>query len=185
MRARGALVALLCLAFVPVTHGAPRPSPVSHFHDLVAGTGVPGFENGEFFRASFRGPLGLAVLEKKAALAVADRDNNRIRVVWLAENNRVGTLAGSGSKGSADGPLLAASFDAPSALTAVSDHSLVVNDEGSRRFRLVDLDKGTVETIAGSGAVGLEAGPARKVALGGVWNMVYMPGEERDLFFAA
>lgn len=181
MRLRGFLAALW-LGAVPPGQVASRLAPVSQFHDLVAGNGVAGFENGPFYRARFRGPLGLAVLEKKGALAVSDRGNDRIRVVWLDQNDRVDTLAGSGIVGSADGPLQLASFNEPQALVAVSDHGLVVNDEGNHLFRLIDLEKARVETLAGNGSVGVEAGAAREVPLGGVWALAYAPAENAIYF---
>lgn len=164
---------LLIAAWLGADPAAGGLAPVSHYHDLVAGTGVAGFENGEFHRASFNGPAGLAVLEKRALLAVSDRGNNRIRAVWLNENNRVETLAGSGVKGSADGPLEKASFNGPGSLVAVSDHSLIVDDSGNHVFRLIDLAKGSVETIAG------EAGA---VPRGDVWSLVHAPAENAIYF---
>ena len=70
-------LAAQCLGLLSLAPAAPRLAPISHFHDLVAGAGVPGFENGEFYRAGFHAPLGLAVLEKKRALAVADREDRK------------------------------------------------------------------------------------------------------------
>ena len=161
-----------------VSAGAPSgPAPLRHFHDLVAGSGVAGFENGEFYRAAFDGPLGLAVLPKREALVVSDRANDRLRVIWLGRNNRVETLAGSGVKGRADGPLAKASFDGPTALVAVSDHSLVVYDSGTRLLRLVDVEKGSVQTIAGCPPEGPPPGREDAVCIDDLWTMAYSATE--------
>lgn len=156
---------------------------MSLYHDLVAGDGVPGYQDGEFYRARFRFPSGLALLDGGAVLAVADRDNHRIRLVRLNEGNRVETLAGSGVPGGQDGPLPAATFNQPTAMAAISPHVLLVNDEGNALFRLIDLEKQRVETIAGSGARGVSEGAARSVALGGVTSLVYSVAETA-VFFA-
>lgn len=181
--ARAAVFAALAAASVAAF--APRAAalqPVSHYHDLVAGDGQPGFRDGEFQHARFRAPSGLAVLAARGLLLVSDRDDHRIRTIRLEEANRVETAAGSGKKGTADGPLARAEFDAPSGLVAISDDAVLVNDEGSALFRLVDLAKGRVETIAGNGQRGAGAGAARSVPLGGVWSLLFVPAEEAVYF---
>ncbi len=156
--------------------------PVSHFHDLVAGDGVAGFRDGEFQRARFRAPAALAVLARRGLLVVADRDNHRIRAIRWNDANRVETLAGSGSAGRADGVFAAASFHSPSAVVAISEDAVLVDDEGSALFRRVDLATGRVETIAGSGRRGLENGPAREAALGDIWSLLFVPVEQAVYF---
>ena len=59
------------------------------------GTGVPGSENGDFDRATFNSPQGLALVANK--LYVADTQNHLIRVVDLKQRN-VSTLAGTGEQ---------------------------------------------------------------------------------------
>ncbi|HEY1252388.1 MAG TPA: hypothetical protein VGH97_14495 [Thermoanaerobaculia bacterium] len=156
--------------------------PMSLYHDLVAGDGTAGFRDGEFYRARFRDPAGIAVLEGGAILAVADQDNNRIRAIHLDEGNRVETLAGTGAPGAADGPLLRATFQQPGAIVAISDHAVLVNDEGTARFRVVDIRSGRVETVAGSGNRGLQDGPAATAELGEVASLAYSPKENAVYF---
>lgn len=178
---------LAALVLAAAAFGAPRAGvfalePVSHYHDLVAGAGVAGFKDGEFFEAQFRFPAGLAVLARRGLVVVADRENHRIRAIHANEKNRVETLAGTGARGSADGALAAATFDRPSAIAAISDDAVVVHDEGSALLRLVDLAKGRVETLAGNGGRGVGAGAARSVPLGGVWNLLFVPSENALYF---
>jgi len=79
------------------TSTASTLAPMSLYHDLVAGGGVAGFRDGEFYRARFRDPAGIAVLSGGSILAVSDQNNNRIRAIHLDEGNRVDTLAGTGT----------------------------------------------------------------------------------------
>ncbi len=150
---------------------------MSLYHDLVAGEGMAGFRDGEFYRARFRDPAGIAVLSGGSILAVADQNNNRIRAIHLDEGNRVDTLAGTGAAGGSDGPLPQATFHQPHAIVAISDHAVLVNDEGNARFRIVDLRSGRVETVAGNGERGLADGAGRSAQLGGVMSLAYSPAE--------
>jgi hypothetical protein len=172
----GGLAAILWAGVCAAAPPSQR-APLSHYHDLIAGAGEAGFQDGPFYRARFRGPAGLALISKPSRLIVSDRDNNRIRAVELDAENRVTTLAGSGEAGRRDGALESASFSGPTALAALSDRLLVVNDEGNALFRMIDLERRTVETLAGNGERGVEQGDAKTVPLGGVWNLVYAPAE--------
>ncbi len=83
------------------------------YNSLVAGSNDGGFQDGPFYSARFADPGGLAFDDSGTRLFVADRDNQRIRVVYLEEDNRVETLAGTGKIGSAVGPLTLANFNLP------------------------------------------------------------------------
>jgi hypothetical protein len=156
---------------------------MSLYHDLVAGDGMAGFRDGEFYRARFRDPAGIAVLSGGSILAVSDQNNNRIRAIHLDDGNRVDTLAGTGVGGGDDGPLQQATFHQPGAIVAISDHAVLINDEGSARFRIVDVEAGRVETVAGSGERGLVDGDGRRAHLGGVMSFAYSP-EENAVYFS-
>jgi len=90
--------------------------PVSLSQDLVAGQGAPGYRDGPFYSALFKHPQGLAIDPLGKNLYVADRENNRIRVVRLDRSNQVETLAGTGAPGSKDGLCGDATFRGPSIL---------------------------------------------------------------------
>lgn len=130
--------------FLPSVAGAIRP--VSHYHDLVAGSTERGYRNGSFTEARFWFPQGLAISPGGDRLYVADRDNNRIRVVFLAESNRVDTLAGTGEARSRDGALKSAAFDHPYLVAALGAERLLVF-EAHEKARLIDLRAGTVRTV--------------------------------------
>jgi hypothetical protein len=138
--------------------------PMDYYNTLVAGDDDPGFRDGAFDDARFNRPCGLALDEKGTRLYVADQDNNRIRVVYLDEDNRVETLAGTGLYSSIDGNLLAASFSHPSAITCLPNSRLVVYEGGDQNIRLIDLKTNQVSTLAKD--------------TGLVWNIAYWPEDD-------
>lgn len=156
--------------------------PVSHYHDLVAGMGVAGFRDGTFCSALFDSPEGLAVDPTGAYLYVADRNNNRIRVVRLEESDRVETLAGTGKAGRTDGPFLKAAFDRPTAIAWLPKDRLVVYDSGNRTLRVLDLASKTVSTLAGNGGKDVSDGDALNAGLGEIWSLLYF-SPENSIYF--
>ena len=82
-------------------------------------------------------PVGLALDPSGRYLFVADRGNNRVRVIVVATRQLV-SLAGSGLTGGADGVGTAASFNAPSALALdATGAQLIVVESGGQRMRVV------------------------------------------------
>ncbi|HTA76974.1 MAG TPA: hypothetical protein VK791_07450, partial [bacterium] len=150
--------AILLLAFLPLP--ALALTPMEYFNSLVAGATTTGYEDGSFYEAEFDQPTALALDASGDRLFVADSNNNRIRVVFLNEQNRVETFAGNGKALCADGPLMEASFNHPSQLAILPDDRLAVCENGDSRVRMIDLKTKTVSTV-GKGGYGL------------VWSMVY------------
>jgi hypothetical protein len=139
-------------------------TPMEYYNSLVAGDDDPGFQDGAFDDARFNQPSGLVVDEEGRRLFVADKNNNRIRVIYLEENNRVETLAGNGDNKNVDGALDKASFNGPGLLARLSDDQLAVYESGDHSIRIVDLKKKNVSTLT--------------TGLGDVWNLVYSPMDE-------
>ncbi|MCK5800226.1 MAG: hypothetical protein KAI47_23710 [Deltaproteobacteria bacterium] len=114
----------------------------------VAGMGEAGFADGPALAAKLYSPMGL-VLAPDGRLFIADRDNNRVRV--LAPDGTLATVAGSGEAGFADGPADQAKLKAPGAL-AYWEGRLFIADSGNHSIRLVY--KGALTTYAGTGSAG-------------------------------
>jgi sugar lactone lactonase YvrE len=100
----------------------------------VAGTGVPGFADGDRTVARFQYPAGLAV-DADGVLYVADTENNSIRKV--DPNGNVSTLTGR-NDGHLDGTLENALFKSPREIEIASDGTIYIVDNGSNRIRKID-----------------------------------------------
>lgn len=86
---------------------------------------------------------------------IADRYNHRIRT-YNPVTKLVGTLAGSGTQGFADGTATTAKFDNPSDVAVDSNGAVYVADNGNHAVRRVY--NGQVTTIAGNGTSGTTDG---------------------------
>ncbi|HTC21506.1 MAG TPA: hypothetical protein VK859_11705, partial [bacterium] len=153
-------------------------SPMGYYNRLIAGGDDPGFRDGDFSSARFNHPAGMALDDRGERLFVADRDNHRIRVIYLHEDNRVETLAGTGQAGSADGPLAGASFNQPSVLAWLAGDRLAVFDGGDLRLREIDLGTGKVSTL-GCDSPDCKTPKTPAVPL---WNMAYRAKDD-SLYF--
>ncbi len=113
--------------------------------------------------AAPRGPLAFPgkVLadEETGTLFVADTNHNRILEMSLEGVLR--RVWGSGEQGFGDGDAVSATFNHPQGM-AVRGRELYVADTENHAVRLLRLDTGTVETVAGTGE------QARAYAPGGV-----------------
>lgn len=113
----------------------------------IAGSGEPGYRDGEASEAMFRAPTSVAITGDR--IYVSDTYNDAIRVI---DSGYVKTLAG-GVRGFSDGFGAAAKFDTPLGTALFSDGRLLVADFGNRRIRIV-TSTGEVETVAGNGEYG-------------------------------
>ena len=115
----------------------------------LAGNGQVGATDGIGSAASFNQAFGIG-LDASNNLYVVEAGNNKIRKV--TQSGDVTTFAGSGAKGSTDGPALSASFNAP--IGIVEDHSgnFYITDESNALIRMITPD-GYVSTVAGNGTL--------------------------------
>lgn len=109
----------------------------------VAGSGQQGSGDGDALTAQFNFPTALAA-DSAGALYVADSANDLLRKI---EGGQVTTVAGDGTKGSADGAALSAQFNFPRGV-AVDGAIIYVADMGNHRVRVIE--GGAVSTLAGS-----------------------------------
>ena len=114
----------------------------------IAGSGKIGYKDGPALSALFSGPFDLA-LGPAGAIYIADTGNRRIRKL---SGGQVTTVAGSGTRGSMDGPALSASFDTPWGLSMDPAGALYIADNTGCQVRR--LHNGKVTTVAGTTSVG-------------------------------
>ena len=114
---------------------------------LSIGTGGGDFLDGSYTTAKFNRPQGLAVSNDGSTLYVADADNHLIRTINIA-TYAVGTLAGDGNSGSANGDLLSSRFDQPFGIAIDSSGNIFVSESGNHRIRKITST--SVTTFAGS-----------------------------------
>jgi sugar lactone lactonase YvrE len=145
--------------------------------DTVAGTGVAGFagDGGSALLAQFAFPAGPnpepgggLVVDADGRVYVADSLNHRVRRIDVALD-RVETIAGTGELGDdGDGaPALQARLNYPRDLEIGPDGRLYFVDVKSHRVRVIDLDSGVIDGVAGTGAAGFagDGASARGAAL--------------------
>ena len=111
-------------------------------------------------------------------LFIADSNNNRIVVADL--NGEVTHVVGSGQQGLADGGFDSAQFDHPQGMALPEDGNILyVADTENHAIRKVDLEAGTVETVAGTGEQARghsEGGPALGTDLSSPWDVAVHNG---------
>ena len=118
----------------------------------VAGDGGFFFmgDNGPAYRASVAAPTGVA-LDSKGNLYIADRNNNRVRVV--DRTGMIRTVVGTGQQDYNGDSEVARETNLylPFGLTVDSNDNLLVIDRSHYRIRRIDPKSGQVETVAGNG----------------------------------
>jgi len=113
---------------------------------LLAGSGEKGNKDGPSIKATFSGPTGVCMDDRKNII-VADQCNNCIRQISL--EGKVSTIAG-GVWGYKDGNGKDASFTYPFRVCMDRKQNIIVAATLNDRIRRIS-ESGDVETIAGSG----------------------------------
>lgn len=123
----------------------------------IAGNGQAGY-TGDGLGAtdsgvSLNSPSGVAV-DGAGNLYIADTGNNVVRQV-AASTGVISTVAGTGAAGSGGdgGPAAAARLNGPQGLLVDAMGELYIADTANHRIRRVDLQAGTILTVAGNGTV--------------------------------
>ena len=109
---------------------------------------------------SLYNPCGVAVCPMGERVYIADTGHHRICVL---ERGGLRVLAGSGTRGFADGANAKAAFAHPCGIALDSSGMLYVADCGNHRIRAV-TPEGVVSTVAGNGAAAHRDGPAQYAA---------------------
>ncbi len=109
---------------------------------------------------------------------MSDRAAHRIRK--LSPTGMVSIYAGTGVRGSANGPALSAQFSNPTGLALDAAGNLYVLDSSNPRVRRIDA-AGNVTSLAGTGTAGFADGPAAQAQ----FNIPYglcLSVDERELY---
>ena len=109
----------------------------------VFGSGRPALADGTGRQASFNQPFGMC-LDRKGNLYVADSANHCVR--RISPDGVVSTFAGSGVKGTVDGPAHQARFNTPSGVLSDGKGNLYVCSYEENSIRVVGPD-GTVRSL--------------------------------------
>ena len=144
------LVAMgLALAW-PMCLPAKFMTPFFGRNYLVAGSGTQGHIDGNFLEAAFNQPSGLALSPDGRLLYVADTGNNAVRIVDLADSDKVSTLCGNAS-----------GLDKPTTIEVSADGSRVyVLNSVSQTIKVIKTADQSVETLTTSAT---ELTPGAKV----------------------
>ena len=122
-----------------------------NFVTTYAGTGSPGFINGDTNVASFNKPFGICI-DPEGNLYLADAYNHCIRKIGI--DGQVSIYAGTGSAGYLDGPADEARFNQPINICMDNEGNMYVSDFINQRIRKISSDM-MVTTIAGTGIAGI------------------------------
>jgi streptogramin lyase len=152
-----------------LSHTVRKRDAKSGIVSTIVGTGAAGFSDGAGTKAQLNDPHSIA-FDSRGDLYIADVKNHRIRKVNM-KSGRVSTFAGTGEKKPAtDGaPFATSPLHGPRALDFDKQGNLwLALREGNAIFKL-DLAKGTIHHIAGTGKKGFtgNGGPAKEAALNG------------------
>ena len=126
-------------------------TPDGEVHTSAGCPNQRGFRDGAAEVARFNLPCGIAWDRRRKVTYVADRGNNRIRVVTAA--GHVQTVAGSGKAGLTDGHGLNANFDGPKGIAVDQLGNILVADVNNHCVRMLRQDNGqsaVVSTIVGA-----------------------------------
>lgn len=131
------------------------------------GSGEEGFTDGNYDKASFNQPRGIALIGSK--LYVADTGNHALRVVDLTAK-KVTTIAGNGKRGHMydvkDTPAKDVELASPWDIDVLKDgKTLAIAMAGQHQLWTYDTEAKTFSVFAGSGYEKIEDGAADKAAL--------------------
>ncbi|KAF7278869.1 NHL repeat-containing protein 2 isoform X2 [Rhynchophorus ferrugineus] len=117
-------------------------------------------------------------------LAVSDTGNSRILII--NDKGIILKVIGGKKLGFKDGSLDNAEFNNPQGLVFLNKHILFVADTENHAIRRIDLQKGAVETVAGTGKQGhdrLGGNPGPQQLISSPWDLAIYKTPDMDLTF--
>ncbi|HEX7030883.1 MAG TPA: thioredoxin-like domain-containing protein [Gammaproteobacteria bacterium] len=106
-------------------------------------------------------------------------DSNHHRIVVADFDGKVLNIIGSGDAGLRDGDFKTAQFHQPQGLALAGENTLYVADTRNNAIRRVDLETGTVQTVAGTGEqvyMRRDSYPAAETPLNTPWDVLWHDG---------
>ncbi len=167
------------------SHSIWRFDPVMDTAEILGGTGALGItpDGAPAAGSPLNRPSGVAV-DADGVIYFAELGNHRIR--FIDATGMLRTLVGTGTPGlSGDGgPATEAEINTPRGLD-IAAGILYLADSGNNRIRSVNLDDGTIATVAGTGLRGFggDGGPALAAALNAPEDVAATP-DGRRIFIA-
>jgi len=134
-----------------------------------AGTGVPGFRNGDVSIAQFSEGMGGIAIDAQGDVYIDDTNNGRIRKISAV--GQVSTFAGREQKGFVDGDTSVAEFLDPNAILFDLDGNMYVADNGNYCIRKI-TPAGKVSRFSGAGTHGMTDGDAGTAQFFFIYDMV-------------
>ncbi|MGA7932975.1 MAG: thioredoxin-like domain-containing protein [Kovacikia sp.] len=132
----------------------------------VIGTGEAGWVDGAWTNARFSAPQGMAYDRQQQILYVADTGNHRLRQINLRQQQVI-SLAGTGTQNRSlfpqGGQASEIALNSPWDLVQVGE-VLYVAMAGSHQIWMMDLLRGTIQTLIGTGAEFCVDGPPDRAA---------------------
>ncbi|MCX4241355.1 NHL domain-containing protein [Paraliomyxa miuraensis] len=132
--------------------------------DTIAGAGSRGYsgDGGPALEAEFSWAVGSnpnpsgGIVHHQGKLYISDTEADVIRVMDLG-SGQIDAFAGTGEEGDGGdgGPALQARLSAPRDLEIGPDGRLYFADTDNGRVRAIDLDSGIIDTVVGTGELGL------------------------------
>lgn len=147
-----------------------------HSLKLLAGRGDESLRDGSLRRAAFSQPSGVSLLGDK--LFVADAEDSAIREIDLKEK-QVKTLVGEGlfEWGDVDGEFNKAQIQHPAGIAAIDDTHVYIADSYNHRVKLLDLEKGTIKSLVGTGKPEEGLGVGNKTGLDEPTGLAILNGQ--------
>ncbi len=122
-------------------------------------------------------PAKMCFSPDKKKFAISDSNHNRIVVCTL--HGKIEKIIGSGKKGFLDGKFSESEFNRPQGIFW-NENKIYVTDTENHSVRVIDLGKGEVETIAGTGrqaSYPLKFGKGKDTSLSSPWDLVECKGK--------